>query len=221
MINLNDDFRYFLLTVQQQDYKVLDTKTGLIETFDKEEIDDLVADGMVVNTLDDYPVGVLASDNKYSIESFASTEKYSGTFPDSYSGYELYNHVIVAPNKPVVIDNYLLLEVECKAWMDVGYEIPVSMSHYIACSFSDRLEDGFLVAYTGRPIHICKSLDDFNKLCKDSECILPKDFCILAEELHIDLSNATAYGVVLYDGGFVRGLDLCSAMHFIQLPSSI
>lgn len=215
MINQRNSFRFFKLYEFHDGVYIIDSFDSKVEKLSYSFIKKLEDLGIVFNSFKDYPIGVSTNDRYYKVDVLGRSDIFEGSFPSEYSGKKLYNHIITAPNGSIVAHGHIIIEVICKCWIELDYELPVSMTQYVAFPLSDNLSSGFVMAYTSRPIHICHTESEFNNLKKDLGDKLPENFCVLVDSLSVHLEKPEIFGVDLRQNGLVHDFDLCSQMLFM------
>ena len=215
MINQRDSFRFFKLCEVPDGAYIIDSVDSKVEKVSKEFINQLLDCDIVLNDFKDYPIGISINENEYVVDVLGKNDIFNSKFPTEFEGKKLYNHIITAPNGAVVTHGHIIIEVICKCWVELKYEIPVSITHYVAFPLDNDLSDSFMMAYMSRPIHVCHSVEEFNQLKIDFGDLLPENFCILIDNLVVDLENLKVLGVDLFKNELVHDFDLSSHMHFM------
>lgn len=215
MINQRNNFRFFKLCEVHDGVYIIDSFDSKIEKVSYIFMEKLKEYGVVINDFKDYPIGVSTVDCTYKVDVLGRNDIFEGSFPVEFDGKMLYNHIITAPNGAIVAHGHIIIEVICKCWIELDYELPVSMTQYVAFPLDDNLSSGFIMAYTSSPVHICHTEDEFKSLKDDFGDKLPSDFCILVDNLSVHLEKPEVFGVDLRQNGLVHDFDLCSQMLFM------
>lgn len=215
MINQRDSFRFFKLCEVHDGIYIIDSFDSKIEKVSHSLLEKLKYFGIVINNFKDFPIGVSTKDNTYNIDILGRNGIFNGNFLTEYMGKKIYNHIITAPNGAVVAHGHIIIEVICKCWIDLDYELPISMTQYVAFPLVDNLSSGFIMAYTSSPVHVCHTESEFKNLKRDFGDKLPSNFCILVDNLSVHLEKPEIFEVDLRQNGLVRNFDLCSQMSFM------